>query len=329
MSSMRSNPTPCGSLRLRQKMAICESLTGHSSVRSNRSNHSQPPLSKRPSLAGSAASSSRSMTGSQRNRLREYRAQAVFDQSTPYSTIRLIMSRAAEAPTAPAAPHLFRQLMEYFGTDDDEMLAIIDQQSNSSALSDAGAAVDGGVRLSAGIGAGAGGGKSQQENNNPSTSAPSTISSATSGPFYPKYLRTVSGTSTPASEAGDLSVRQLSNAEIMLYINTMIGRFPRTCDKEAPGGIASLEALFGLNLIDGIDDDSDYGYVSDCEPCDIDSLSGEEDTNNNTNILATATATGGIEEGGISVNELGDKVAKLTVSGPMRQLVEDDNYDFV
>ncbi|RVD88898.1 uncharacterized protein DFL_003062 [Arthrobotrys flagrans] len=105
--------TPSDSLRLRQKIIISESLSGVRSTHSNRSTRSQSPLSNRPSLENSTSSST---TGSQRNRLREYRAEAVFDRTTPYSTIRLIMSRAPEVPNAPAAPHLFHQLMEYCWT---------------------------------------------------------------------------------------------------------------------------------------------------------------------------------------------------------------------
>ncbi|KAK6523408.1 hypothetical protein TWF281_001390 [Arthrobotrys megalospora] len=273
-----------GSFRLRQKVSITESLNGA------RSGRSSQPLSKRPSFANSASGS---LTGSQRNRLRECRAEAVFEQTTPFSTIRLIMARASEAPNAPAPTHLFRQLMEYFGTDDDQMMSIIQNQPKSTATS---------------VGGGGGGGPIQQENSNPASVA------ATGGPARPPYPRSCSGTSTPGSEpTGDLSTRQLSNAEIMVYINTMLGNFPRR--RQTPEGIMSLEELFGTKLLDGLDDGgSEYGYVSDCEPCDIDSMCGDDN-----NIDRGGRLAGGLEEG----------VEKLKVSGGMRLVEEDNDYDGV
>ncbi|KAF3311914.1 hypothetical protein TWF173_008000 [Orbilia oligospora] len=291
--------TPSDSLRLRQKLSITESLSGAHSIRSNRSNrsnHSQPPLSKRPSLANSMAGS---MTGSQRNRLREHRAEAVFHQTTPSSTIRLIMSRASEAPNAPAAPHLFNQLMEYFGTDEDQIKSVIDNQQQSLATDSFGGDTAGDA---------AGGGMVQQENTTPGTP---TTRSGTASPFYPPHLRTTSGASTPGSEPiGDLSTRQLSNAEIMLYINTMLGTFP---GRKRPGNPTELERMFiGKYFGEQEEEGSEYGYVSDCEPCDIDSLSGDDESNK--------------KEG---VGELKEGVDNLKISGPMREMKEDNDYDAV
>ncbi|KAF3269259.1 hypothetical protein TWF217_009350 [Orbilia oligospora] len=290
--------TPSDSLRLRQKLSITESLSGAHSIRSNRSNrsnHSQLPLSKRPSLANSMAGS---MTGSQRNRLREHRAEAVFHQTTPSSTIRLIMSRASEAPNAPAAPHLFNQLMEYFGTDEDHIKSVIGNQQQNLAADSVGGDTAGAAAA----------GMVQQENTTPGTP---TTRSGTASPFYPPHLRTTSGTSTPGSEPiGDLSTRQLSNAEIMLYINTMLGTFP---GRKRLGNPTELERMFIGNYFGEQEEEgSEYGYVSDCEPCDIDSLSGDDESNKKED-----------------VGELKEGVDNLKISGPMREMKEDNDYDAV
>ncbi|KAK6352148.1 hypothetical protein TWF730_008980 [Orbilia blumenaviensis] len=306
--------TPSDSIRLRQKLSLSESLSG---VKSTRSTRSQPPLSKRPSLANSASS----MTGSQRNRLREHRAEAVFDQTTPYSTIRLIMTRASEAPNAPVAPHLFKQLMEYFGTDDEQMMTIIENQQRKPSTSTAGGS---------GI---------QQENNNPAT--PAATSSGTpltaAALLHPQFHRSFSGTgaSTPGSEApiGDLTTRQLSNSEIMLYINTMLGNVPH----RASEGITYLEELFGTKLVEGMDEGSEYGYVSDCEPCDIDSVEGDDsgkDRNNGSSGYTGGGCGSGVDgdgnggSGGVDTG-IREGVEKLRVSGGMRYIKEDNNYDAV
>ncbi|KAK6513638.1 hypothetical protein TWF506_008076 [Arthrobotrys conoides] len=301
---MVSSSTPSDSLRLRQKLSITESLSGARSIRSNRSNPSQPPLSKRPSLANSMTGSMRgSITGSQRNRLREYRAEAIFNQTTPSSTIRLIMSRASEAPNAPAAPHLFHQLMEYFGADEDQIKAVIDGQQQQNFATDSAGGDTVGVAT----------GVVQQENSIPGTP---TGPSSTAGVFYPAHLRTNSGASTPGSEPiGDLSTRQLSNAEIMLYINTMLGNFP---GRRRPGNVKELEQMFVSKYFDEQQEEgSEYGYVSDCEPCDIDSLSGDDEA-------SKKAGEGGAEDG---VGELKNGVEGLRISGAMREIKECTDYD--
>ncbi|KAK6538343.1 hypothetical protein TWF694_011222 [Orbilia ellipsospora] len=210
--------TPSGSLRLRQKASLSESLNGLKSGTSSK------PLSKRPSFTSSASSS---LTSSQRLRFNQPRAEAVFDQSTPFSTIRLMMARASKSPNDPAPAQLFRQVMDYFGTDDDHMMTMLQHQLQTSHL---------------------------QENSNPSES--SAIKDMISS-------QTNSGTSTPAGDLGSKS-RELSNAEIMLYISTMLGHLPRG----TPEGVLKLEELFDTKFYDG--DSDGLGYVSDCEPCDID-----------------------------------------------------------
>ncbi|KAK6339914.1 hypothetical protein TWF718_009302 [Orbilia javanica] len=269
-------------LRLRQQVSISESLSGvHStrSTRSKRSSNSQPPLSKRPSLANSASSS---RAGSQRNSLREHRAEALL-QSTPYSTIRLIISRASEAPDAVAAPHLFRQVMEYFGADGDIVKSVIagqQQQSDTSAA------------LGIGDTSEVTTGMTQQENNNPITSG---ATLGTGSPSYSSLFPTASGTSTPGSEqTGDISACPFSNSEILMYINIMLGSFPPR--RRTTGGVADLQKLFDPGFNDPLEDGSEYGYVSDCEPCDIDSLDGDDEV-------------------------------RLKVSGAMRDIKEDNDYD--
>ncbi|KAF3914678.1 hypothetical protein AA313_de0205268 [Arthrobotrys entomopaga] len=210
--------TPSGSLRLRQKASLSESLNGL------KSGDSSKPLSKRPSFASSASGS---LTDSQRLRLRQSRAEAVFEQTTPFSTIRLMMARASKSPNDPAPAQLFRQVMDYFGTDDDQMMAMLQNQLQASHL---------------------------QENSNPSDSSTTKDNSSS---------QVNSGASTPAVELGPKS-RELSNAEIMVYISTMLGHLPR----QTPEGVLKLEELFDTKFYDG--DSDGLGYVSDCEPCDFD-----------------------------------------------------------
>ncbi|KAF3923207.1 hypothetical protein ABW20_dc0109992 [Dactylellina cionopaga] len=211
--------TPTGSLRLRQKASLSESLNGL------KSGLSSQPLSKKPSFASGTGS----FTGSQRLHFRQSRAEAVFDQTTPFSTIRLMMSRAAASPNDPAPAHLFRQIMDYFGTDDDQMVSILQNQQQ----------------------------KSQQQENRNGVGSPAGLDTDTILSGYSGTL-TPTGDSTPSFS----TPRELSNAEIMVYIGTMLGHLPRN----APEGVLSLEQLFAPPLMD-IDEDG-LRYVSDCEPCD-------------------------------------------------------------
>ncbi|EPS37265.1 hypothetical protein H072_9031 [Dactylellina haptotyla CBS 200.50] len=251
------NSTPTGSLRIRQKRSISESLGGLKSGPSSR------PLSKRPSFASSASGS---LQGSQRLRLRQSRAEAVFDQTTPFSTIRLMMARAAKSPNDPAPAHLFRQIMDYFGTDDDQMMAILQSQQRSQLQT--------------------------QENNNPGNKPGSDTNIQETS---------LSGASTPSGNpnTNPSTPRELSNAEIMVYISTMLGHLPR----QTPEGILSLEELFGAKFFEG--DEDCLGYVSDCEPCEDD---------------CSAQADRDLEQ---------ECERKLTITSEKRQIRQplDENYD--
>ncbi|KAF3904689.1 hypothetical protein ABW21_db0208851 [Orbilia brochopaga] len=204
--SSKSN-SPADSMRLYKKASF-ESLSGANLTTS-------PLLSKKPSF--------NSLTSSQRSRLRESRAEAVFDQTTPFSTIRLMLARAAESgPDAPVPGHLYRQILEYFNTeDDDQMVALLEQSQKQHAR----------PKLHS---------LENENQHDPSAVIDMDIMNLNSGDDN----SVASGACTPATNTK--APKQLSNAEIMVYLSTMLG------DVE--------------NLIpDGVFDDT--LYVSDCEPC--------------------------------------------------------------
>ncbi|EWC44875.1 hypothetical protein DRE_00934 [Drechslerella stenobrocha 248] len=243
--------TPSGTLRLRQKASLSESLN------SFHSGTSSQPLSKKPSFA----SLSGSLTGSQRLRLCESRAEAIFDQTTPFSTIRLMMARASECPEAPAPAHLFNQIMDYFGTDDDQIITLLQQQKLNSPVNQ-NKIVPTGPDTQLNIG---------------------------------ELSRAGSGASTPNKELPPTPVlpTQLSNAEIMVYINTMLGNLDGS--------------LLGIRRGSVGDREDDLGYVSDYGPCSD-----------------TGSAPGDKPSGGGSNN---GKVPSARGSLRGIRRVEDDDYD--
>ncbi|KAJ6258721.1 hypothetical protein Dda_6772 [Drechslerella dactyloides] len=177
------------------------------------------------------ASLTGSLTDSQRAHLREARAEEIFDQNTPFSTIRLMLARAAECPDAPTPTHLFQQILDYFGSDDDQMLALLQSQKLKQQR----------PKLHS----------RENDLSDPSVVSKSSIDINRTIASEGKSL--ASGTCTPSS-----GEPQLSNAEIMVYLSTMFGDI-----KSLVPGMDGTP--------NGLRDDESLGYVSDCEPCDYES----------------------------------------------------------
>ncbi|KAF3933994.1 hypothetical protein ABW19_dt0209754 [Dactylella cylindrospora] len=305
--------TPAGSLRLRQRPSLTESLNA---ANNNVTGLKSPSLSKRASVNSSLRSISGSLTGSQRHRLRENRAEALFDQITPFTTIRLMMSRAAsDAPNAPAPQHLYKKVMDYFGTGEEEIAGVLKQQKEAqikkwqenqptmAAEAEGVVPILGPVGLMSGISSG--------------------ISSGVG-----------SGVSTPPSEILASAIgrpSQLSNSELMIYINTMLGKLPRGAPEGMEDwGIEELANMEkdGFSIYDLMDEDK-IGYVSDYGVCTDGSSVGGADVKKVKEEGKEKGKKVGEGEGGCETREKGtDRIlAEETTKKLKIREEEDDDYD--